>query len=165
MLTRIFSFCLVLFLMCNLAWGSKASAMASEDASSMIQEAGGKLDQAFIAVISAANARADVTELMAKLNAAQDLLSRANISLLEGDLENASALANQCINDSNGIIYDAAVLQSQTERNRQEESVWLTGLSIAGLIFLLIVGLVGWRFVKTRYVKGVLKMEPGKSET
>jgi hypothetical protein len=127
------------------------SAFNSDEAADAISLAGQDLGSAYSAVADAEKVGVDVTELQAKLSVSGDFLSEANIAFSIGDYENARLLAIESNRGLEGVASDATRLKGEAE-NTHNDLVFLTvfGSSI-GLFLVIVLGSLGWRFLKKWY--------------
>jgi len=108
----------------------------------------------------AEGAGADVSALLNKLDSAGGFLSAASFAFKSGSYENASVLAMACSSAVEGIVEDAALLTTDAEKTHSDSVLLTVAESAAGLVLLLIFGLVGWKLLKRKYFKQALKMKP-----
>jgi len=158
-LARRFSLLLLVFLAsCSLLLLS-ACVRGADDVSLKVAEAEGKVKEAYAAVLEAESFGANVTNVVSGLNAVAVLLGDANVAFRLGDYGNASLLVDRCIGLADAVVAEAGNLKSEALA-RPNALLLAAGLSGAGLAVLFFVGLFGWRFVRSRYVRRVLKMKP-----
>jgi predicted PurR-regulated permease PerM len=127
---------------------------------SKLHQANTAVGQAFNAVLEAEKAGGNVTELLAKLNTAGDLLAGAQNALNSGNsaniasnLENVRLIANQ-------ISVDAVNLRNVSLVNSQN-FLWLTlTFSVAGAVFFVFFLLAVWRRFKRGSIKKLLETKP-----
>jgi hypothetical protein len=135
-------------------------AIDAVEASGAIDQAECDLGSAFAMVAEAEGAGADVSVLLNKLGSASDSLSEAYAAFRTGDYENASLLANECSHAVEGITGDAGRLKVDAERNRNDNLLLTVTELGVGLVLLLVLGFLGWRFLKRWYFRRVLDMTP-----
>lgn len=135
-------------------------AYAEPDVSVKLAEAENAISEAFLAVRDAQDEGANVTDLIVRLNAAGEVLAAANVAFRNGDYQNASLLADECMIRVDGIADDVAALRSLVESARVDETnLSLLGASV-GLSVLFVAGLLGWRLLKGFYLRRSLRMRP-----
>jgi hypothetical protein len=136
------------------------------EARSKISQAEQDLASAYSAVVEAELVGANVSELKSKLDDAAELLAKSHIAFRVGDYDNASVLAIQCGNSVNGIVDDARHLKTEAEAAYGSRLFWTSAIVSAGLSLFFVFSLLGWKFLKERYLKRVLFMKPetGKTE-
>jgi hypothetical protein len=154
--------CLAILLFCSVAVRLQSSVYGDDDVAAKISEAESAVGQAFVAVLDAERAGANVSGLVVKLHEAGVFLAGANVAFRAGDYVNASLLAKQCLDFVDGVAADADVLKGQAESESQNRLFLTAALSSVGLSVLFVAGLFVWRFLKGRYVRRVLGMKPEK---
>jgi len=129
-------------------------------------EAENDLTSAYIAVEEAEQVGANVSELLAKLKFAGNLLADAYNAHRVGDYDNACSYAMNCSNSVNGIASEAAGLKLEAEKAYGERLFTTAAASSAALSLLFVLSLFSWRFLKKGYFKRILRMKPevGKTE-
>lgn len=115
---------------------------------------------AYLAVVEAEKAGANVSELISKLEVAADWLAEANNAFRLGDYDEAYDFAVNCVKALEGVAYEAEVLMEEAQRSRSERLFLSAAYSGVGLSLLFVFSLFGWRYLKRFYVKRVLKMKP-----
>jgi len=132
----------------------------SSEAENALARAESDLGYAFAVVAEANGAGANITELLMKLDEAGVLLSEGYVANRAGDYDFAIFMATESSNVIEGVAGDAEYLKSFAER-AQGESLLLTAVaSIIGLILIVVLGLMGWNFLKKSYSKRVLNLRP-----
>lgn len=154
-----------LFLLFLLAFGLGLSyypvyAVGSEEASSAIQKADSELRQAFVDVLEAESAGADVSGLIVKLNEAGEHLAKSRISYNAGNFSEAVTIADRCSGIAYEVADEGARLRSSALAAAQM-AVWhaLISSSVEVIAFLTVLFLV-WRWFKRIYVKKLFKTKP-----
>jgi hypothetical protein len=125
-----------------------------------IDEAENGLRQAFVSVSAASQDGADVASLVSRLNSAGVLLSEAKASFVATAYDEAFVLSSQCLDSLNGIAGEADDLKIQLDADLSIRLFWSIAFAGIGLSILLVTSLVVWRFVRKRYLKGVLDLKP-----
>ena len=131
-----------------------------DDASSKIAEADNVVKQAFVATLEAEKTGANVSTLVAKLNEAEQLLTEANFASKVGNYSGAIQLAEQCLSSVNDVAEEAASLKSAAEKSHEEKLIATVVVTCSGLSLLFILSMLGWRFLKGRRLRRMLKMKP-----
>jgi len=162
MKTCLFILCLVVVCSClssvSCVYGEELE--EQEAAFSAIVDAEGEVAEAHLAVASAEHAGGNVSLLRIKLGDAGGLLAEANVAFRVGNYENATILAEECTNLVDGIFETASSLKLEADSEKLSRLFLTASYSSVGLGLLFVAGLFGWRFLKRRYVKRVLRMKP-----
>jgi hypothetical protein len=131
-----------------------------EEALSTIENAENALKQAFVAVLEAEGAGANVSGLVARLNEAGELLAEAEIAYRVGDASEAVSKAEECSGLADIVRDEALTLKGKALAMGQNvfwQNLSITLVeSVVFLIFLLFV----WDWFKRVYDKKLLKMKP-----
>lgn len=130
------------------------------EAEQMLAKAENDLVSAYASVAEADRVGADVSELLVKLGLAEVLLAEADNAYRVGDHEKAYSLAMNCSDAVNNVVYDALALKSEAEEAYSQRLLFSAVVSGLGLSVLFVLSLFGWRLLKKRYLKQVLKMRP-----
>lgn len=125
-----------------------------------VETANSSVNQAFISVLAAEKAGANVTQLLLTLSSAGEFLAEAENAYLNGNLttaiskaENAILLVEQ-VNADALRLRDAALVESQN-------NYWSTlTFSVIGVFVFCIVLLIVWRRFKYVHVNKLLGMKP-----
>jgi len=123
------------------------------------------LVSAYVTVGEAEQVGANVSELLVKLKSAGDLLADAYNVYRQGDYDKACSYAMNCSYGVNGIASEATGLKSDAEASYSERLFVTAAVSSVGLSLLFVLSLFGWRFLKKRYLQGILKMKPEVRKT
>jgi hypothetical protein len=135
-------------------------AVSFDEAGEAVKTAERDLGSAFMAVAEAEGAGANVSVLLDKLGAAGVFLSEAHSAFSAGNYESAFSSAVACSSAAEGVFGDAARLKMDAEVASVESLFLTTAGSVIGVGLVLILGFVGWRFLKRRYFRRVLEMKP-----
>jgi len=135
-------------------------AVSSDEAGEAVKTAEQDLSSAFMAVAETEVAGANVSVLLDKLNAAGVFLSEAHSTFSAGNYESAFSSAVACSSAVEGVVGDAARLKMDVEVASVESLFLTTAGSVIGVGLVLILGFIGWRFLKRRYFRRVLEMKP-----
>ena len=127
------------------------------NANKAINQAELSLNSAFVAVAEAYAAGADVGQLLDNLEAAGAFLSEANTAFRSGDCENASSLSAQCKQAVEVLVIEANRLGADAKIAKSGTLLLTAVFSGFLLILLLILGTIGWRSLKKRYLEKVLE--------
>lgn len=140
---------------CFSAYGS-----GQTEASGKMADADHAIMNAFGAVVEAEKAKANVTDLVLRLDSAGALLAKAETAFRVGDYGNATVWAQQSLEQVQGVESEAQSLKSDAEIAGQNQLIITGAFSSIGVVLLLAVGLFGWRYLKNRFVRNVMKMKP-----
>lgn len=133
-------------------------------ATGSMRQAEHDLNLAYVAVAEAEDAGASVSALLNTLGSAGDLLSKAYAAFEAGDYDNSIMLSMDCSHSVEGIATKAANLKVDAERARSDGLLIAVAESSVGLVLLLALGLVGWKFLKRRYFGRLMDMQPQTGE-
>jgi hypothetical protein len=129
-------------------------AVDASEAGKAIGQAERDLTAAYVKVTEADGAGADVSVLLNELNSAGAYLSSAN------DYDSASVLATDCINSVKGVASEAANLESYAQAVHSNMILSAVFVFIFGVVFIIVLGFVGWEFLKRRHFRGILDKKP-----
>ena len=118
------------------------------------------LTSAYLAATEAEQAGTNVSELLARLELAGTWLAYAHNAYRSGDYDEAYRYAMNCSDEVSGVASEAATLKLKAEEAYNEKLFQAAAISSVGLSVLFVLSLFGWRFLKNRYFKRVLKMKP-----
>ncbi len=159
---KLFAITLFSFLALSSCFYGVNSVLAQTDqTSAMLQATNITVGQAFNAVLDAEKAGANVTQLLAKLNTAGELLADAQNAFNSGNnvvnitsmAENASQIAVQVKGDALHLR-DVSLVESRN-------IFWLTVIfSFVGTVVFLVSLLFVWRRFKRSYMKKLFGMKP-----
>lgn len=123
-----------------------------------IEAAASSLNQAFTNVLAAENAGGNVTQLLARLNGAGELLAEADNAYRSGNLSNVTSTAEDARSIADQANSDAISLLNSS---RSQNSLVLNLVfSVSGAIVFTAVLLLVWRHVKHDYMKKLLSSKP-----
>lgn len=125
-----------------------------------IDEAELNLNLAFAAVEAADQAGADIEIFLAQLSVAGDFISKAYLAFRAEDFEVALSLALESNNAVEGIASEAELLIVKAERIKTDVSIITAFWSSIGLVLLVVLSILGWRILKSRFLEKVLEMKP-----
>jgi hypothetical protein len=142
---------LPLFLAC---FCSVASAASESDARLSIEAARNRIVECYEATANASGVGANVTELLKKLNEAQDLLSKADFALRSThDNESAVALANGARAELTGFVVEANALRDAAVQERYRSFMINIVGSAVGAVATVCGGFAVWTVLKRRLAK------------
>ena len=149
----------VLFILLSLLVNS-CFAIDRADAESALAKAENDLSAGYVAVAEAERAGANVAKLLARLRLGGELLAEAMNAYKIGDYDRAYSFAVNCSSMIANAVYEASDLKRQAEEDYSERLLFNVEISSIGLSVLFVLSLFGWRFLKEKYLKFVLKMKP-----
>jgi hypothetical protein len=115
---------------------------------------------AYVAVLDAEEAGADVSGLLAELNVAGRYLVQAHVWLGLGGFDEATRFADLCYDVVVDVRNEAYGLKNEGHGFWVTDSVVRMTGSIVGVVFVVFVGFVVWRVFKRRYNRRVLGLRP-----
>ena len=131
-----------------------------DQTASKLQVANAAVNQAFNAVLDAEKAGANVTGLLAQLNAAGGILAQGENSYRSGDLNAAAAKADSVLPIAQEIV-TAAQSAKQTALVSGQNSFWSTiVLTVIGAVVFVLALFLVWRWFKRRYIKNLSDAKP-----
>lgn len=120
-----------------------------QSAGSAVNQAQNALASSVQAVAKAQSEGANVDALMATLQQAADLLSKAQLANSAGDYSAANDYAGQCQSKLSGVNGEAASLQ-QAATNQKNQSSIFTVLTLLVSAALLVSGVASWFILNKR---------------
>jgi hypothetical protein len=152
---------LLVFLVLGSSFNSERCVSGQTDqTTTSLQVAESALDQAFSSVLNAEKAGGNVTQLLAELNTAGEIVAEAenayhsgNTAIVTSLANNASQIANQ-VNDESLNLRNVSLVDSQN-------SLWLTLIfSVIGAVVFGLSLLFVWRRFKSVFTKKLLGTKP-----
>ena len=126
-----------------------------------IDQAEQGLEEAFVAVRSAEQAGVNVTLLAVELEEAGSMVTEARYELyVKNDSLSAELLINQSMTLASQIAVEAVALENAARSERTDRLFWTAAASNSGLCLLLVLGLLGYRFLSRWFTKRLLRMAP-----
>jgi hypothetical protein len=152
---------LLILMVIGLGLHGSFGVLADDDVSSSISAAEDALQRAFVAVLDAENAGANVSALLLKLDVAGENLTDAEMAYKSGSLIEAVSKAEECSALANGIIDEASALKNSalTDARRAEWQTF-TFSGIGAFVISIVLALV-WIIFKRSYNGKLLGMKPG----
>jgi hypothetical protein len=135
-------------------------AVEQDDAAQMLAKAENDLSSAYTSVVDAERVGADVSGLLIGLRSAGVLLASANNTYRKGDYENAYLLALNCSDTVENMVNEALAMRLETEETHRMKLFCNVGFSSIGISVLSVSSFFGWRLLKKRHHKQILRMEP-----
>lgn len=149
-LRRVALYCCLLISLHMLFLAFPAFCYDRQDAEDIIREAENEISECYIAVCEAEKAGANVSELLATLNEAGWLLSRAKLAYNHGDYDLAVELANQSMAALDGFIERAnALMDDAVQEGFFNFTVNFVG-SAVGAVAVVVGGYAVWFYSKRR---------------
>ena len=128
--------------------------------SANIEAANSSINQAFKNVLAVEKAGGNVTQLLADLNSAGQLLAAADNDYRSGNLTNVTSNAENASLIADQVNSDALSLLNATN-GRSQNNFWLTLVfSIDGAFIFVLILLLVWRRFKRNYQKKLLGLKP-----
>lgn len=132
--------------------------------SSKLQAANNAIDSAFIAVMDAEKAGANVTGLLSQLNVAANDLSQAENSYRSGN-SNAAAVQADSVLPITQEVMTSAQNTKQTASVSSQNGFWLTvAFSEIGAPLFLLALFLAWRKIKRDYMNKLPGLKPEVAE-
>lgn len=150
---------LIIFMFFRVFVVHNSAVYGSDAASSAIDQAENSVRQAFVVVLRAEGAGANVSGLLVRLNAGEQLIVAANTALQNGDDLGARSLSSDCSNLMGNLTTDAESLRADAETATQTRLFWTFSVASIGLALLFSIGLVVWRLLRSFYLKRLMKMQ------
>ena len=102
------------------------------------------------AVVEADRFGANVSDLLETLDAAGELLSRAELSYRVGDFDSAVVFASQSQDELNGFVVEAEVLMEMAVQEHYWDFLVNVGGSVVGTVAVVCGSFVVWHLLKKR---------------
>lgn len=134
--------------------------VGTSEAASAISRGDKAVEAAFGSLKAAEEAGGNVTELARGLNVALDDLSDARSALQAGRYDEAVLSAEKAVNDSNVVSAEAVSLKSAAEDKAKVEFRNQVILSAALVVLIVVLGYMGWRRFKERYLRTIETLRP-----
>jgi hypothetical protein len=153
--------CVLLFLLIvlgsHVSWVVGADSLSSQD---QVQVAEQALGSAYLSVLNAENAGANVSSLINQLNEAAVQIDQARLMLDENDSQGAIDAAQSSFTITRSVALEAWSLKDSTLANHESSfTISLVESSIGIAVFSFIM-VFGWRRFRARYVRKILNMKP-----
>jgi hypothetical protein len=133
-------------------------------ANAAIDKAKEDLNSAYIITAAADVLGANTSDLVVQLNNASDFLSNAIAENNSGNYGNAIYLAGNSSSHANLVIIEAQTLKLTAEQAYNNQVLFTIAGSAIGLLLLIVLGLVGWKFLKKWSVKSISSMKPSTED-
>ena len=135
-------------------------AINEKETSLEIASSENSIELAFLSILEAEREGGDISSLVADLNQALDYLDDGKKAMKSGGFEDAAVFLNKASYDSEQIIIKALDLKRYAE-SRSEVSFrnQLIFSSVAAVI-IIILGLLGWNYFQSYYLRRVLQSNP-----
>jgi hypothetical protein len=132
----------------------------NDQTSSKLQAANTAVERAFIAVLDAEKAGANVTVLLVQLNVAEGFLAQAENSYRTGYYSGATAQAGIVLSTAQQVTV-AAQDAKQTAIASGQNAIWYTIVFTAIGIFDFVLALfMVWHWFKRRYINNLSQAKP-----
>ncbi|UCC33141.1 MAG: hypothetical protein JSW53_05005 [Candidatus Bathyarchaeota archaeon] len=156
---------LVFLLASSVPWLGVEALDAEDAAVSAVQGAEEAVVQALEAVLDAEGAGANVSDLLKRMSVAAEYLALARMCLRTEDFDGAVERASLCVEALDGLVEDAEVLGDEALNDSSQRSWMAIGVSVVGVVVVGFASCFGWRLLKRRYYRQVLKMRPEVAES
>jgi len=152
---------LLVILAFSVGFLSVQQAIAQTDqATSKLQAANDSVNLAFNAVLDAEKAGANVTDLLAQINIAQEILARAENLYRTGNTNSSAVQADSVLPITQQVTLDAQNAKQNAIVSTQN-AFWSTiVLTIVGIFVFVLVLFLVWRRFKRNYVERLSDAKP-----
>ena len=132
--------------------------------SATISEAEQAVAAGFEATLDAEQAGANVSSLLVRLNEGAEVLAAARMAFEDGNYSEADRLSGLSSEVGAQVESDALILKAEaTNVAAGRYRLYLAGSAVA-IIVVVFATLLGYRFIKKRYLERLLKMKPEVNE-
>lgn len=128
--------------------------------SASIEAADSSINQAFTNVLAAEKAGGNVSQLLAKLNSAGELLAEADNAYRSGNLVNITSKAENARLIADQVNSDALSLLNASIGRSRNSFVLTLIFSVDGALVFVVVLLLVWRRFKRDHMKKLLGLKP-----
>jgi uncharacterized protein (UPF0333 family) len=132
----------------------------AENEKASIEAADSAINQAFTNVSAAQEAGGNVTQLLARLDSAGELLAEADNGYRSGNLTNVASEAGNARSIADQVNSDAVSLLKASVSRSQNNLILTLFFSMDGAVIFAVVLLVIWRRFKRGYMKKLLRSKP-----
>ncbi len=151
---------LVLLMLSTCLLGVYPAIAQTDLAASKLQAANTAVNQAFNAILDAETAGANVTDLLAQINTADEILAQAENSYRTGDSNTAATQADSVLPIAQQVKIEAQNAKQNAIVSSQN-NFWLTIVfTIVGIVMLIEVLSLVWLWLKRRYIKNLSEAKP-----
>jgi len=134
--------------------------VGEEEAEAKIKEAEEAFNRAYVAVVEAERAGANISILVGKMNMAGEFLAEAKNAFRVGNFSGAFGEAENCLAMLDGIAEDALKLKGLAMAESQKAFWQSLAFSCLGSFAFLAGLFYFWSMFKSAYTKKLLKMKP-----
>lgn len=153
----------VLLLLC-LSVGMVHGQADEPAAAAALTEADSKVGLVFETLLEAEELGADASALRGELNVTCGLLATAHVCYGLGDLSEALFFAEQTLDGLERLDAEVSELVNSAVLERGRRLSFTVTVSVVAAILALLIGFLGWQYVKAWYLRRVLKMKPEVSD-
>lgn len=157
--TRKHALFLIVFMFLRIVLVNNSAAYGSDAASLAIDQAEQSVRQAFVVVLKAEAAGANVSDFLTLLYNGVQLLAAANVALRDGNDSGAQLLSADCSSLMGNVTTQAESSRISAESAAQGRLFWALSLASIGLALLFTLGLLVWRLVRSFYSRRLMKMQ------
>ena len=142
-------------------WSPSVSlAREQEEIQQILETAENSIAETYLEVAEIEEMGGDAGSLMVVMENSANLLADAFNAYRLGDYDEAYRLVTDLYQVLESIGSDVSNLKLQAEQSHQERLLLTAGVSGALLCILIVISLLGWRTLKKRHFRKVLKMKP-----
>lgn len=155
---------IVAFLIIIIATNLQVTLVEASGEQASINAADASINQAFKNVLTIEKAGGDVTELLARLNDAGELLAEAENAYKSGNMTEVASKAQSARTIANQVNSETLNMRFLSLIGAQD-SLWLILiLSVVGAVVFSLILFFMWRRFKSSYLKRLLDMKPEVAE-
>jgi hypothetical protein len=136
------------------------AAAQTDRAASKLEMAQTRVNQAFVAVLDAEKAGANITDLLVQLNIAQGILAQAENSNRIGDINATTNYADSVIPLTQQVTGAAQNAKQVALVSSQNAFLSTIALAVIGAIVFVLILLLVWRKFKQYYIKNLSEAKP-----
>jgi len=137
-------------------------ATTSSEISQAIDKADAEFKRAFLAVREADAAGADKEKmaiLVERLNSVLGMIDEAERLRVEGEIEEASAVAGRTIDISKGIVSEAFELRDEASRGTYYGKAFAFGMAPVASLVVTVGSIYGWKWWRRYKIDRIMRME------
>ena len=137
-------------------------ATTSSEISQAMDKADAEFKRAFLAVREADAAGADKEKmaiLVERLNSVLGMIDEAERLRVEGEIEEASAMAGRTIDISKGIVSEAIELRDEASRGTYYGKAFAFGMAPVASLIVTVGSICGWKWWRRYQIDRIMRME------
>ncbi len=128
--------------------------------SSSIQAGNNSINQAYTNILAAERAGGNVSQLLASLNVAAELMAQAENAYQSGDLTSVNSNTDNARLIANQVSTEAIALKDASISASQNQFLFTIMFSLFGALNYLVVIMIIWRRFKLEHKKRLLSKRP-----